>query len=110
MKLGPAGVRFQVDQNQTGSQIGLKNAIVAWSLLVQLMEAMDCPFRTPRCSHRNRVILLNGEKHGAASITLNPAFTDRMMGWLEGWSDPLRPVSGWSHWLRRMRGALSDLP
>ena len=41
--------------------------------------------------------------------TLNPDFLDWLMGWPIGWSEPERPVTEWSHWLRRSRGALSRL-
>lgn len=61
--------------------------------------------RRPVSSHRCRVILLNGERSSDGLLSSNPAFSDWMMGWPPGWTDPMRPVTGWSHWLQRARGA-----
>lgn len=99
------GLEFRTDQNQTGSQIGLRNAALSWTLMWELMTAAGWTTGRPASSHRCRVILLNGERHSEGTLTLNPAFSDWMMGWPPGWTDPLRPVTGWSHWLRRARGA-----
>ena len=103
--LGPAGIAFKRDLNQTGKQIAIKNAAIAWTLLLDMLLAAGWTPRTPVSSHPCRVILLNGEKHSPGGLTLNPAFTDWMMGWPPGWSDPVRPVTGWSRWLRQARGA-----
>ena len=40
---------------------------------------------------------------------LQPDFSDWLMGWPIGWSDPEQPVTAWSHWLQRSRGALSEM-
>lgn len=104
--LSPAGVAFKTDENQTGSQIGLKNAASAWSLLWQLLMAAGWEPGSPVSSHRCRVILLNGEKHGSGALSYSPAFTDWMMGWPPGWTDPQQPVTGWFPWLQRARGAI----
>lgn len=103
------GIQFTTDQNQSGSQIGLKNAANAWTLMWDMMTAAGWTPQNFQASHRCRVILLNGEKHSTNSLTLNPAFTDWMMGWPLGWTDPQRPVTAWSLWLRRMRIALCEL-
>lgn len=108
IRLSDQGLRFLCDENQTGSQIGLKNQAVAWCLLWQLMKAFEVPTGQPRSSHPDRVILLSGEKYSGSSLSLNPAFADWMMGWPIGWSDAQRPVTGWSHWLRRARGSLLE--
>lgn len=105
----PAGIRFRTDQNQTGSQIGIKNAASAWTLMWELMTAAGWTPQPFRSSHRFRVILINGEKYSTDPLSLNPAFTDWLMGWPPGWTDPQRPVTGWSHWLQRMRTALCGL-
>lgn len=107
IRLSPErGVEFRTDQNQTGSQVGLRNAALSWSLMWQLMRAAGWTPQRPTSSHRCRVILLNGEKHSAGTLTLNPAFSDWMMGWPPGWTDPLQPVTGWSRWLQHARGAI----
>ena len=54
-------------------------------------------------SHPFRVILLSGEKRSTHALALNPAFTDWMMGWPSGWTEPLWPVTAWSQWRRRAR-------
>lgn len=43
-------------------------------------------------------------------LTFNPNFSDWVMGWPIGWTDPMQRVTGWSVWRRRMRGALLKLP
>ena len=100
------GLQFKTDQNQSGSQVGLRNAALAWTLLWDLLTASGWTPQRPRSSHRCRVILLNGEKHSDGLLTLNPAFSDWVMGWPPGWTDPLRPVTGWSRWLRQGRGVI----
>ena len=40
---------------------------------------------------------------------LNPCFTDWIMGWPTGCTDPLKPVTGWSRWLRRALGWLHEV-
>jgi hypothetical protein len=103
---GPAGLQFKTDQNQKGTQIGIRNAASAWTLMWELMIAVGWEPQGFRSSHRFRVILLSGEKHSDMHLSLNPAFTDWMMGWPVGWTDPLRPVTGWSQWLRRARTSI----
>ncbi len=105
----PAGIQFKTDENQTGSQVGIKNAASAWTLMWELMSAAGWTPQPFRSSHRFRVILINGEKYSTDPLSLNPAFTDWLMGWPSGWTDPLRPVTEWSLWLRRMRIALCEL-
>ena len=99
------GVEFKNDLNQVGSQLGLWNAAKAWTLMWDMLVATGWIPRRPVSSPRCRVILLNGEKHSDGLLSSNPAFSDWMMGWPPGWTDPLRPVTGWCHWLQRARGA-----
>lgn len=103
--LTPQGITFRTDLNQTGKQIGIKNAAMSWTLLRQLLVAAGWSETDPVSSHPCRVVLLSGEKFSKDGLTLNPAFTDWMMGWPPGWSEPLQPVTGWSRWLQRSRGA-----
>lgn len=101
------GLRFRTDLNQSGSQIGLSNAALSWTLMWDLMTAAGREPRRPVSAPPPcRVVLLNGERSPDGTLSLNPAFTDRMMGWPPGWTDPLRPVTEWSRWLRRARGDL----
>lgn len=103
IKASPAGLLFQSNLNQTGAQIGLRNAALAWTLMWDLLTAAGWEPRPFPSSHRHRVILLNGEKYSTDNLTLNPQLKDWLMGWPIGWSEPLRPVTGWSQWLLRAR-------
>jgi hypothetical protein len=109
LKLSPLGIAFMKDLNQTGSQIGLRQQAVSWSLFWELADAMGWKGNVFPTSHPHRVILLNGVKHLSDALSLNPAFTDWIMGWPMGWTAPQRPVTEWSHWLRHMRSELSKL-
>lgn len=103
LKVGPEGMKFQHDLNQTGKQVGIKNAASAWTLFWDILMASGwtpAPFPS---SHRVRVHFGNGAKHSTDGPALNPAFTDWMMGWPMGWTDPLQPVTGWCQWLRHAR-------
>lgn len=103
--ISPKGVAFRRDLNQVGKQIGTGNAAQAWTLLWDMLMAVGWEPSRPVSSHPCRAILLNGEQRSGNSLSLNPAFTDWMMGWPPGWTEPCRPVTGWSHWLQRARGA-----
>lgn len=105
--LGHAPVRmaFRNDLNQTGKQISIKPTAMAWTLLWGMLKAAGWEPGRPVSSHPCRVVLLNGEKHSPGGLTLNPSFTDWLMGWPDGWTDASRPVTGLSRWLQRMRGA-----
>ena len=107
--LGPDLFKFKNDQNQTGSQIGLKNQVVSWTLLRSILDAAGWAGRSFRYSLPRRVILLSGEKHSERGLTLNPAFTDWLMGWPPGWTESLQPVTGWSRWLQGSRTELSRM-
>lgn len=51
-----------------------------------------------------------GPRSSIGDLTFNPNFSDWIMGWPTGWTDPTRPVTEWSVWLQRMRGELSKMP
>ena len=99
------GLEFKCDLNQVGSQLGLWNAAKAWTLMWDMLRAAGWTPRRPVSSHPCRVILLGGEKHSDGLLSSNPAFSDWMMGWPPGWTDPLQPVTGFAQWLQRARGA-----
>lgn len=107
LRLGPGLFRFVVDQNQKGSQAGLRQAAISWTMMWELLKAAGWTpgplVSSPRCL----VTSFPGDAHlkGKGLLQLNPSFTDWIMGWPSGWTDPLRPVTGWSHWLRLARGA-----
>lgn len=106
--VGPEGIRFLTDRNQSGKQVGIRNAAVSWTLLWDVLIASGWTPGPFPSSHRARVSFGNGEKHSSAGPALNPAFTDLLMGWPMGWTDPLQPVTGWSQWLQRARISISN--
>lgn len=106
LRMAPGLFQFVVDENQKGSQAGLRQAAVVWMLMWDMLQATGWVpgrlYSSPRCL----VTLLPGDRHldGRAILQLNPSFTDWIMGWPSRWTDPLRPVTGWSRWLQRARG------
>jgi hypothetical protein len=106
LKMGPGRFQIMVDENQKGSQAGLRQAAVAWWVMWDLLKATGWTPGPLASSPRCLVTLLPGDRHldGRAIYQLNPSFTDWMMGWPSGWTDPLRPVTGWSRWLQLARG------
>jgi hypothetical protein len=59
---------------------------------------------TLHCSHPTQTAT------GAAfQPTLNPAFTEWLMGWPIGWTALEPAVTGWCRWQQHMHGALSAL-
>ena len=101
------------DPTQTGSQIALGKAARLWTSIWLLMKA--CGARPTKAftfpSSRPLHLTLNaGPRSLIGDLTFNPNFSDWIMGWPIGWTDPTRPVTEWSVWLQRMRGELSKLP
>lgn len=109
LEFRPAGLRFKDDPTQAGSQFGIEQASRSWTLLWLVMKAFgaeptgwaDWPYSRPL-----HVTLRRGERSSPTDLTFNPSFSDWMMGWPIGWTDPRQPVTGWSAWLQHMRGAL----
>lgn len=105
--------RIHSDLSQTGSQPGIGQVAKLWSRLWLLMKALGAtptkgfsfPYSLPL--HLN---LRAGHRSSNGDLTYNLNFSDWMMGWPIGWTDPTRPVMEWSAWLRRMRGELSRMP
>lgn len=99
------GVKLLKDETQSGKQLGLTNAAQSWVLMWDLLMALGWTPQAPACSLPFRVLLRNGGAPLTPALTLNPRFTDWMMGWPPGWTEPLQPVTAWSLWLQRARGA-----
>lgn len=105
------GFRFRPDLSQ-GNQVGLANTAGTWTRLWLLVKAAgfragpagNFPFPLPV-----RVNLRAGSKSLPGELIFNPAFSDWMMGWPIGWSDPGQVVTGFTPWLRRSRGLLLRL-
>lgn len=113
IELSSRGVRLRKDLSKAGSQYGIGRVAAIWTSIWILFEAAGVkPTRTAkfRYSRPLHLILRSGTRYSPGELIYNPAFSDWIMGWPVGWTDTLRPVTGWSAWLRRMRGALSRLP
>jgi hypothetical protein len=100
----PCRLKLLKDEAQAGNQFGLRNAASAWTVMWDFLLAMGWTPRSPVSSLPFRVHLKSGEWPLRPGPSLNPEFTDWMMGWPPGWTDPLRPVTGWSRWLQHARG------
>jgi hypothetical protein len=105
--------RLRDDPSQTGSQLALGKVARLWTHIWLLMKACGArptkPFSFPS-THPLHLTLNAGPRSSINDLTFNPNFSDWVMGWPIGWTDPMRPVTEWSAWLRRMRGELSRLP
>ncbi len=106
-------LKFRDDPTQIGSQYALGKVTRTWTLMWVLMNACGGrptrPFSFPY-TRPLHISLTTGARYSTGDLTFNPSFSDWMMGWLAGWTDPTRPATGWSAWLRRMRGELCALP
>lgn len=56
-----------------------------------------------------RVSFRHGKGSFSEGLISNPAFYELIMGWVTGWTEPGRPVTGFAAWLQRSRGQLSRL-
>jgi hypothetical protein len=98
--------------DQTGSQVSIGETAKIWTAFRRVAVALGWtagempafPF-----SHRVLATIRPGSGCSAGEWTLNPAFTDWVMGWPIGWTDLTRPVTGFVPWLQRSRGELSTL-
>lgn len=106
-------MKFRNDPNQTGSQYGIAQAARKWTLIYMLAKSTGArqlgqfSFQYTPPLH---ISLMPGTRYSPGNLTFNPNFSDWMMGWPVGWSDPEQPVTELSVWLQRMRGKLSNLP
>ena len=113
LELSNQGLKFRDDPTQSGSQISLGKVARQWSLLIMLIKACgakpekDFSFQSIRPLH---ISLETGARSSIGTLSFNPNFSDWLMGWPIGWTDPMQPVTGWQVWLQRMRGELSKLP
>lgn len=109
---GPAGIVTRTPTNLKGKQLGLCEVSKCWTVFWMMSRALNLnpgPVTRYPYSLPLHLTFKPGTRHLPGTFVFNPAFTDWMMGWPIGWSDPQHPVTGWSVWLRRMRGALSEV-
>lgn len=107
------GLRFRNDPTQSGQQVALGKVARTWTLIYLIACAVGARrfgrFHFPY-TRRLHIALMPGPRSSTGDLTFNPKFSEWLMGWPIGWTDPLRPVTGWRAWRRRMRGELSRLP
>lgn len=95
----------------SGGQFGLSTAARSWTALWLTMKAVGwTPGPQPtEFSPPVRVSFKSGPGSFIAALISNPRFSDQMMGWPIGWSDPAQPATGFAAWLRLSRGRLCQL-
>ncbi|WP_409639187.1 hypothetical protein [Phenylobacterium sp.] len=104
--LGPYSI-----PKESGGQFSLQNAARTWTFLWLILKACgwSALMMTSPSSLPVRVTFDHGKGSSLGGLTSNPRFCEMTMGWPIGWTDVEAPVTGWSAWLRRSRGALSEL-
>lgn len=112
--IGETGIQpkspFDMAKTSSG-QYSLGNAARAWTKLWLTMRGLGwTPTSQPRSSHQVRVSFRFGTSSFIDGLISNPRFYELMMGWPIGWTAPGEPVTGFAHWLRHSRIALSRLP
>jgi hypothetical protein len=113
LEFSPKGMCFRIATDQSGNQVSLATAARLWSMVVTLLRLLGAqatalttfPYSLPL-----HLTLRPGTRSLPGEWIFNPQFSDWIMGWPIGWSDPMQPVTEWCLWLRRMRGALCALP
>lgn len=112
LRLNAAGMQWLPAADQTGSQVSIGEAGKNWSVMWRVCRAMGwTPGPMPAFPYSRPVLatIRPGSGCSPGEWTLNPAFLDWLMGWPIGWSDITQPVTAFAPWLRRSRGALSDI-
>lgn len=105
IEISEKGLRFRPAIDQVGKQVSLTRASQLWTLVWLLVKALGLPKEPTWASSRPLHLTLQpGTRFSDGTLSSNPSFSDWMMGWPIGWSDPMRPVTGWSRWLQRARG------
>jgi len=94
----------------SGGQFSLSEAARAWSTLWSTMQAIGWTPGTGSTSSRPvRVSWKHGSGSCLSSLTPNPQFYERTMGWPIGWTAPAGQVTEYAAWLRHSHGLFSRL-
>ena len=113
LELSAKGMKFRNDPRQVGSQIALGKVARLWThiwLLIRMTGAVPATAANFPSTRPLHISLNAGPRSSPGDLTFNPNFSDWIMGWPIGWTDPTRPVTGFARWRQRMRGELSRLP
>jgi hypothetical protein len=109
--IGPADI-----PDHSGGQFSLDNAARGWMTLWSILTAMGWSpglmmmgASSRLSSPPVRVTFGHGKGSWLRGLISNPRFYELTMGWPIGWTDVERPVTEWSRWRQRSRGALSAL-
>lgn len=105
------GWTLRTSLQQEGKQVGLKEAAAAWTLLWRASKAMGATYTTQASfpfSHPLHLMVLAGSRLSGNGLISNPRFTDWIMGWPIGWTDPEQPATGFAAWRRQSHIALSS--
>lgn len=111
IEMSQTGLRLLLDDSQIGSQFGIEETTRTWTLAWLMAEAFGVDWSKAPRFRRFRPLhltLRRGSRSSPGDLIFNPNFSDWMMGWPIGWTDPRQPVTGWSVWLQHMRGLLSN--
>lgn len=109
---GTAGLVGPFDATHgSGGQFSLTNAARVWTHLWLALTALGATPGTTRSLslRRVRVSFRSGPGSSLADLTSNPRFQELAMGWPIDWTAPEASVTGFAAWLRRSRGALSEI-
>lgn len=112
LRVNASGMLWIPAADQVGGQVSIAETAKNWSVMRRLMTALGWrPGPMPGFPYSHRVLATIRPGSGClpGEWILNPAFTEWMMGWPIGWTDPERSVTGFAPWLRRSRGALSEI-
>jgi hypothetical protein len=93
-----------------GGQFNLTLAARNWTIIWMILQA--CGWQAGELNPSSppvRVTFRHGKGSFGDGLISNPAFFEMVMGWMIGWTEPGRPVTGFAAWLRRSRGQLSRL-
>lgn len=101
---------FDITEGSAG-QYALSPAARAWTHLWLALAALGAVPGTVRSLSLRpvRVSFRPGPGSSLAGLISNPRFLEWTMGWPIGWTAPEGSATGFAAWLRRSRGALSEI-
>jgi len=113
VEVGPNGIKYRTDPSQKGNQFGIGRVARTWTMIYLLAKATGAKQMGKfnyQYLHPLHLILRAGPRYSPGDLTFNPNFSDWVMGWPIGWSNPEQRVTGFVQWQQHMLGNLSKLP